>query len=171
MESLLHRFAPRWFFVRLLPFLITVFVLTAITSFPPKIQSNQASAYPTSSESYLALSISPPIVVPGAMITLHIAYHNIGMPYTDILVIPSDTVIFEPELSMPCKYNEHPNGCTAITFRTQKTGIVTFRASATGEVYREDCHCWYWSGGSDNGPASVIVAGTVWTTFLPVLQR
>jgi hypothetical protein len=105
------------------------------------------------------------------LITLNIAYHNIGLPYTYIHVNSSNIVTYEPPLSMPCQYDQHTNGCTAITFRTLTTGVVTFTASATGEVYDETCQCWYWGGGSDTGPASAIIADTIWPVFLPVIQR
>jgi hypothetical protein len=119
---------------------------------------------------YMELSVEPPVASTGTLITLHIAYHNIGEPYTYISINPPGLVAFEPPLSMPCKYYEHA-GCTAITFRTLSSGEVEFTASATGEVFDDDCGCWRWAGGSDNGPARLIIEGTIWQIFLPFVQR
>jgi hypothetical protein len=154
-----------------LPLTITVLLLMAITCSQPATARDQEFAYKATATAYLELSVVPPIVTSGFVITLDIAYHNIGFPYTYIQINPSNVVTFEPPLSMPCKYDQHPNNCSAITFRTLTTGVVTFDAGATGEVYDEICHCWYWSGASDNGPAIAIVADTIWPVFLPVIQR
>ena len=115
--------------------------------------------------------MEPSLVLTGTLVTLHIAYHNIGLPYTNIQINPPGLVAFEPPLSMPCKYDQHPNGCAEITLRTLATGVVQFSANATGEVYDETCRCWYWSGASDNGPATLIIAESVWKMFLPSIHR
>lgn len=126
---------------------------------------------PTSPPPYLELSVRPPIETAGALVTLHIAYHNIGLPYTYISISPTGLITFEPPLTMPCRYDQHPNGCTAITLQALAPGVATFRAGATGEVYYEGCRCWVWSGAGDNGPASVIIADAIWRIWLPLLQR
>ena len=154
-----------------LPSIITALLLTAITSSQPAAAGNQEFAHKVTAAAYLQLSVEPSIVTSGALITLDIAYHNIGVPYTSIQITPSSVVTFEPPLSMPCKYDQHPNGCTAITFRTLTTGVVTLTASATGEVYDETCHCWYWSIAYDNAPAIAVIANRIWPVFLPVIQR
>ncbi len=148
-----------------LPSIITALLLTAITSSQPATARDQEFAHKVTATAYLELSVEPPIVTSGALITLDIVYHNIGLAVTSIQINPSNVVTFEPPLSMPCYQ------CTAITFRTLTTGVVTFNAWASGEVYDETCHCWVWSVASDNGPAFAIIADTIWPVFLPVIQR
>jgi hypothetical protein len=46
------------------------------------------------------------------------------------------------------------------------TGVVTFHAGATGEVLDDNCQCWVWGGGSDNGSAIVTIVDTIWKEFL-----
>ena len=138
---------------------------------PPIVTTPTPTPVSTSSPSYLELSVEPPIVTTSALVTLHIAYHNIGLPYTYISISPTGLFTFEPPLTMPCKYDQHPNGCTAITLQTHAPGVATFRASATGEVYDESCRCWVWSGAGDNRPASVSIADAIWRMWLPLLHR
>ncbi len=120
---------------------------------------------------YLELSITPPVAIPGSLVTLHITYHNIGEQWTDIVIDPSASVAYDPELSMPCKYNEHPNGCTSITFRALVKGAVTFHASAYGEIFDPGCNCFYWSSASDISPAILYIVDQAWALFLPGIQR
>jgi hypothetical protein len=72
---------------------------------------------------------------------------------------------------MPCKYDQHPNGCTAITLRTLAPGVAAFNAGATGEVWDETCQCWYWSVAGDNGPVNIIIAESIWRLLLPLIYR
>jgi hypothetical protein len=154
-----------------LPAMASTFFLAAITPLNPIRAQEQDLRQRTFAVSYLELSVEPPISHTGTLITLHITYHNIGMPYTTIQVDPPGLVAFEPPLEMPCKYFEHPTGCTAIALRTVAAGMVTIRAGATGEVYDETCNCWYWSGGTDNGPARLVITDSIWRTFLPSIQH
>lgn len=120
---------------------------------------------------YLQLSVDPAVVTATSLTTLHISYHNIGLPYTTITLSPSALITFDPLLAMPCKYDQHPNGCTAITLRALVSGVVTITASATGEVYDEDCMCWYWGGGSSIDPAQIVIGDSPWHTMLPMIRR
>ena len=131
----------------------------------------QIASSNTNDNAYLELSVEPHIALKGTLVTLKIVYHNIGLPYTSIGINPSENVAFDPPLSMPCKYNEHPNGCTEITFRTLSNGIVQFNAGATGEVYDETCGCFMWGGAQDNGPATLAIVDTIWQVFLPSIHR
>ncbi len=155
----------------LLALVVTAVFWVTVTPPHPLRAQEHVPLQSTAANAYLELSVEPPIVLTDTLITLSITYHNIGFPYTTIQVNPPNLAAFEPPMSMPCKYDQHPNGCTAISLRTQAIGVVQFTASATGEVYDETCHCWYWSGASDNGPARLIIAETLWQTFLPSVHR
>jgi hypothetical protein len=65
----------------------------------------------------------------------------------------------------------HPTGCTAITLRALAAGMATFTAGATGEIWDESCHCWYWSGAGDNWPVSILIAESMWRIFLPLTRH
>ena len=131
----------------------------------------QITNHSTNSNAYLELSVEPHIALKGSLVTLNIIYHHIGFPYTAISINPAENATFDPPLSMPCKYDEHPNGCREITFRTLSSGLVQFNAGATGEVYDESCHCFVWGTAQDNGAANLIIADTIWLEFIPFVQR
>jgi endo-1,4-beta-xylanase len=136
------------------------------------IHAQGQNALPSAaSNAYLELYVEPRIALKGTLVTLNIVYHHIGLPYTMISITPSEMVAFDPPLTMPCKYDQHPNGCTAITFRTLSTGAVQFHAGATGEVYDESCGCFIWGGAVDNGPANLVIVDAIWQAFLPSIQR
>jgi hypothetical protein len=103
-------------------------------------------------EAYLELSVDPVESRAGSLITLNISYVNIGLPHTTILIDPPDLVEFDPPLSMPCRFHEHPSECREITFRTLAPGEVQFNASAHGEIWSDQCQCWFFTTVSDNGP-------------------
>lgn len=148
-------------------------LLVAFTSTPAIPAGSHHPALPSCENpaAHLELSVEPTIAFPGTLITLHIAYVQIGMPYTGITVDPPGLVAFEPPLNMPCKYNEHPNHCTAITFRTQATGVVQFNAGATGEVWDEACRCFCMSTALDDGPATLVIVESVSKVYLPSIYR
>jgi hypothetical protein len=112
-----------------------------------------APAQSPEQEAYLELSVDPAQSRAGSLITLHITYHNIGLPYTTISIDQPDLVEFDPPLAMPCKFHDHPNRCREITFRTLAPGEVQFTASAHGEVWSDQCQCWFFTTVTDNGPA------------------
>ncbi len=128
-----------------------------------------APAQSPDDNAYLKLSVDPAQSRAGSLITLHISYHNIGLPYTTIYANSSNLVEFDPPLPMPCKYDRHPNGCQAITFKTLSPGKVEFTASATGELWGEECQCWYWGGASDNGPVVAVITEP-WRFFIPFVM-
>ena len=171
MEKILPKNIGRLVAVLLLAFGITFLFLMTVSSFQPASALHQEFNPVETPISYLELSVEPPIVIPGELITLHIVYHNIGLPYTRISINPSNIVIYEPPLDMPCKYDQHPNGCTAITLRTLTTGVVTFSAWANGEVFDPDCQCWIFDDAYDNGPATAAIVNKISYLFLPVLLR
>lgn len=124
---------------------------------------------PVTTDAYLDLSVEPVQVAVGEVFTLHISYHNIGLPYTYIHVTPTGRVVFTPSLPMPCRYYEEPSGCTAVPLQALDAGSVQFTANATGEVYDESCGCWLWGGGSSRQPATLIISGT--RQFLPFVKN
>ncbi len=122
-------------------------------------------------EAYLELSVEPAYALPDSIVTLHIAYHRLGFPYTFVNIDQPDLVTFDPPMSMPCKYDEDVTGCKAITFRTQSAGVVHFSASAEGEVFGEDCQCWCFTFVQDNAPATLVITDTISHIFLPSVYR
>ncbi len=125
----------------------------------------------TNSPAYLELRVEPPFAVPGSLVTLYITYVNIGEVYAYFLVTPPDLVAFEPPLDSPCKYYEHPSGCQSITMRALAKGVVTISATATGEVWDEDCPCWYMGGATSAAPARLVIADQIWSMYLPAIRN
>jgi hypothetical protein len=120
---------------------------------------------------YLELSIQPSMAKVGDLLTLQITVHNIGMPWMYISISPCENVAYDPPISETCRIPEALPGQTTITYRALKTGVVTFHAYASGEIFDDGCQCLVWFGGSDNGPAIAGIVDAIWKTFLPVLQR
>ena len=138
--------------------LFTVLFCSGAFLFVDQISAEDSVAAQTpDQEAYLELSVEPAQTRAGGLITLNISYHNIGLPYTTISIDQPDLVEFDPPLSMPCKFHEHPNGCQAITFRTLAPGEVQFNASANGEIWSEQCQCWFFTTVTDNGPAKAKI--------------
>ncbi|KPL88916.1 hypothetical protein [Herpetosiphon geysericola] len=113
-----------------------------------------ATADPCFVQPELILS-GPSQVVVGQVFTLSIQYINLGMPYASIGFNNSSLAQFDPALTMPCKYNEHPTGCSAITIRATNVGTLIINATATGESYN---HGWYWGWGSARAPLVVTIS-------------
>jgi hypothetical protein len=114
---------------------------------------------------YVQLSVTPAIVTPGELVTLHITYHNVGLPLTYISIIPPENLAYEPEIAIPCY------GCSDVTLRALTTGLVRIYATASGEIFDEGCHCWVFTMVPDNGPAVLHVVDQLWTVFLPAVGR
>ncbi len=160
-------------FIRNLTLIVIAFLLAGFTRASVDYRSLHLPSSPAcyNSQAYLELSIEPSYALSNSLVTLNIAYHRIGMPYTGILIDRPDLVSYDPPLSMPCKYNEHINHCTAITLRTQATGVVHFTAGAYGEIFGEDCQCFCWAPVQDNGPATLVIANTIAHSYLPSVHR
>ncbi len=158
---------------KLLSLLVVPILLVTFTRTPLKPPGPHFLAYPSCENpaAHLELSVQPTTALPGELVTLYIVYVQIGEPYTGISIEPPGLVEFEPPLSMPCKYSEHPTHCTSITLRTQAAGVVQFHAGATGEIWGEDCQCWCMSGAVDNGPATLVIAETITRVYLPSVYR
>ena len=120
---------------------------------------------------YLELSIQPSMAKVGDLLTLQITVHNIGVPWMYISISPCENVAYDPPISETCSLPNPLPGQTTITFRALKTGVVTFHAYASGEIFDDGCQCWVMLGGSDNGPAIADIVDAIWKSFLPVLQR
>jgi hypothetical protein len=153
---------------RAIPVLILLSILTAslAAAVPsPAVVRGQGLNEKAANEPYLELSVTPALAAVGDLITLNITYHNLGEPYLYAGASPDGLVTTDPPITMPCPY------CTSVTYRALAAGQVTFRAGATGEIYDEGCHCWRWSGGSDNRPVTVTIVDRLWKVFMPILQR
>lgn len=138
--------------------LMAVFLCTAVFVFVDLTSAEDSvPAQTPDPEAYLELSVDPAQSRAGSLITLNITYHNIGLPYTTIQIDPPNLVEYDPELTMPCKFHEHANGCQAITFRTLAPGEVQFNASAHGEIWSDQCQCWFFTTVTDNGPATARI--------------
>jgi hypothetical protein len=139
------------------------------TSTPSPSPTPQCTADPST---HVDLSADPSVVSVGDLITLRVAYHNIGMPYLYFGALPDGLATPDPPLGNVCKYSEHPNGCTAITFRALAPGVVTFDASATGEV----AYCVNGrlvlghGGGSARAPVTLVIARPP-ARFIPFAGR
>ncbi|XSG73302.1 hypothetical protein ACP8Y2_14040 [Herpetosiphon llansteffanensis] len=90
----------------------------------------------------------------GQLFTVSIQYINLGMPHASISLNDPNLAQFEPALTMPCKYNEHPTQCRSITLRATNVGTLEINATATGESYNNG---WYWGSGSARAPLSIMV--------------
>ena len=64
-----------------------------------------APAQSPDDNAYLELSVDPAQSPAGSLVTLHISYHNIGLPYTTINANPSNLVDFERTIRS--LYKEH----------------------------------------------------------------
>lgn len=138
---------------------------------PPPVVPRRPSGLVNPTDAYLVLSVEPAKVVAGALITLNIEYRNIGLPYTFVFSSPTGLVVFDPPITLPCRFSEHPNGCRALTFRTTAPGIVLFHATAQGEVFDEKCGCWYFTFVSDNGAAALEIGEPASRLYLPAVHR
>ena len=138
---------------------LTLALMTVLLGFAVLVFVELTSAMDTApvqsldQDAYLELSVDPVHSRAGSLITLNITYYNIGLPFTTIQIDPPILVEYDPELTMPCKFHEHANGCQAITFRTLAPGEVQFNASAHGEIWSDQCQCWHFTTVTDNGPA------------------
>jgi hypothetical protein len=168
MSELTHRFITLFsmLFLALLSLLAIILFTEPATARAPEI--SRVSPTP---ERYLELAVEPSIVTPTTLITLYISYGGLGLPYTTITAEPADLIAFEPPLSMPCKFYEHPNGCTAITAQALATGTVTFRAWANGDIFDPACMCWRFTNISENEPATLMIAETIQYLNLPVIRK
>jgi len=134
------------------------------------LANNPAAPQCSSSTAHLELSTAPSVVTPGTLVNLNITYKGIGLPYTGITITPAELVEYDPPLSMPCKYDQHINGCTSIGLRALFTGVVQFTAGATGEIFDEGCHCFCWGAAKDYGPATLTIVNSIWKAYLPSIS-
>lgn len=121
------------------------------------------------SDPHLALSVTPVLVPVDGLVTLQIAYHGVGLPQTTITISPPAALEFDPPRAMPCRYDQDASRCTTFTLRARTPGSVTIRASASGEIFDQQCQCWRFTVVGDNGPAQVTIGGG--QLFIPLIER
>ena len=110
---------------------------------------------------------APPLVNVGDAFSLTIQYVNIGVPSTGITLNPIGTVQFDPPLTMPCMYNQHPTGCRTIGLRAVAPGTIEIDAGATGEVPIAGGG-WAWGSAHARNSINVQVRSVLaYKTFIP----
>ncbi|ABX05353.1 hypothetical protein Haur_2715 [Herpetosiphon aurantiacus DSM 785] len=135
----------------------------------PTITPNRGSPTITPIVSELILS-APPLVNVGDAFSLTIQYVNIGVPYTGITLSPTGTVQFDPPLTMPCKFNEHPTDCRTIGLRAVAPGTITINAGANGEVPISGGG-WAWGSAHARNPINVQVRSVLaHKAFIPFVK-
>ncbi|XSG73301.1 hypothetical protein ACP8Y2_14035 [Herpetosiphon llansteffanensis] len=129
-----------------------------------------ASGSPTVTPVVKELILSAPnLVNVGDAFSLTIEYVNIGAPYTGITLSPTGTVQFDPPLTMPCKFNEHPTQCRTIGLRAIAPGTIEIDAGATGEVFVPGVG-WYWGSAQARNPITVRVLVLDHKAFIPIVK-
>lgn len=115
---------------------------------------------PGESPSKIEIAITPSQVRVGDIATLSIRYTAVFLPYLYFHVWPDQLLETEPPLRSPCRHDEHPTGCQAITFQARATGVVTATAYASGEiVYCEEPGRWVFAWGATATKSAVAVVG------------
>lgn len=136
----------------------------------PRLPAAESATPPsTTPPPSLHLSVDRGGLAVGELLTLTVTYTNLGLQHTTITISPTGVLAFDPPVTMPCKYDQHPSQCTSFTLRAAQAGAATIRASATGEIYDDACSCWRFSGAADDRPAIVVVGG--FRRYLPLVVR
>ncbi len=143
----------------------------AATPCPGTPTSTPTSGSPTPTPLVKELILSAPAIVNvGDVFSLTIQYVNIGVPYTGITLSPTGTVQFDPPLTMPCKYNQHPTQCRTIGLRAVAPGTIEIDAGATGEVPVAGGG-WAWGSAHARNPINVHVRNVLaHKLFIPVVK-
>ncbi|MCA0351574.1 MAG: hypothetical protein LCH85_06225 [Chloroflexi bacterium] len=135
----------------------------------PTITPINGTATATPIVSGLFLS-APYLVNVGDVFTLTIQYINIGMPYTRVTNGSGGIGQFDPPLTMPCKFNQHPTQCRTIRLRAIAAGSLHLSASATGEVPIAGGG-WAW-GSAISNPISIQVRDVLaYRIFIPLARK
>lgn len=153
-------------------FRTTILLCLALTCALSGHRSSAATWSPvtgSTTEPHLTLSVAPAVVPVDGLVTLQIAYHGIGLYHTTVTISPESALVFDPPRAMPCRFDQDASRCTTLTLRAWTPGLVTIRASASGEIYDSQCQCWRFSVVSDDGPAQVSIGGS--RLFVPLVQR
>lgn len=143
--------------------------LTCALSGPRPGAATRSRGDDPAAEPHLTLSVTPAVVPVDGLVTLQIAYHGIGLYHTTVTISPESALVFDPPRPMPCRYDQDSSRCTIFTLRAQTPGIVTIRASASGEIFDPQCQCWRFTSVRDDGPALVTIGGE--RLFIPLIQR
>ncbi len=139
-------------------------ILLVVLSGIPAVPQTAAAETP-----HLELVVEPASVPVGERVTLQIGYVGVGLVHTTITISPTGSLVFDPPLEMPCRYDEHPNGCTSITLRARQVGTVTINATASGEIYNPGCTCFHFTLVTSSNPAQFSIRPA--TLFFPFLRQ
>lgn len=129
--------------------------------------NGNATATPIVSQLFLS---APYVVNVGDVFTLTIQYINIGMPYTRVTNGSGGIGQFDPPLTMPCKFNQHPTQCRTIRLRAIAAGSLHLSARATGEIPIAGGG-WAW-GSAISNPLSIQVRDVLaYRIFIPAATK
>lgn len=163
----MNKYLPRLGVILLLQLLglgLFVWLVTRPASLEAALPAK--SKAPAVPQPHVILKVRPPIVTPGALVTLSISYYEMGSPpYPSFELSPTGVITFEPPSPGLCEW------CPEVVFRALAPGVVTPSVSASTEIYDEICQCLYWVVAEVRRPATIIVADTIWSVFLPTVRR
>lgn len=113
---------------------------------------------------------APSQVQVGDMFTMTVDYQNMSGPLMEIMLSSSELAQFDPPLTMPCRYSEHPTQCSTITLRATAPGMLTINGQASADLFVGDR--WTFGYTSARNPINVQVHdGLPYKLFIPLAKN
>ena len=113
---------------------------------------------------------APSQVQVGDMFTMTVDYQNMSAPRMEIMLSSSELAQFDPPLTMPCRYSEHPTQCSMITLRATAPGMLTINGRAIADMFVGDG--WTFGYTSARNPINVQVHdGLPYKLFIPLAKN
>ncbi|ABX05352.1 MAG TPA: hypothetical protein DEF47_21410 [Herpetosiphon sp.] len=113
---------------------------------------------------------APSQVQVGDMFTMTVDYQNMSAPRMEIMLSSSELAQFDPPLTMPCRYSEHPTQCSTITLRATAPGMLTINGRAIADMFVGDG--WTFGYTSARNPINVQVHdGLPYKLFIPLAKN